>query len=371
MKKQSVFCLLLSTGLVWGCGTEPEPKPPRRVKAMQVLDASSLSTSAFPGRADPGQEVNLSFRVAGPLIELSASVGDQVSKEDVVARIDPKDYQSALQSAEGELQMAQASATRAKADLKRLENTWREDPGATSQMAIDRARQVRDSAVAGVRALEGAASFARDQLRYTSLTAPFDGEVVETYVENFETVVPKQPILRIVDPSSIEFVVSVPENLIGYAPYVTSVEVTFDALPGLTVPAKIKEIGREATRATRTYPVTIVMDQPADAKILPGMAGEALIEADLPEGSRELGIRIPATAIFTADDPAKSYVWVIDPTTHTLERREVDVGQLSESGILIRAGLQNGDQVVVVGVSLLSEGEEVVVLGDASRESGS
>jgi len=356
-----------------GCdAAEPEPaKPPRLVKAMRVLDASSFSTSAFPGRADPGREVNLSFRVPGPLIEISVKVGDRVSTGDIVARVDPKDFESALEAAEGELQMAQARATRAEADLKRLESTFRQDPGATSQMAIDRARQVRDSSVAGVRVVEGTSKFVRDQLRYTSLAAPFDGEVVETYVENFETILPRQPILRIVDTSRIEFVVSVPESLIGYAPYVTRAVVTFDALPGVSVFAEISEIGREATRATRTYPVTLMMDQPTNAKILPGMAGEAIIQADLPEGSRELGIQIAATAIFTADDPTKSYVWVVDPTTSTLERREVGTGELSKSGVLIRSGLRSGDQVVIAGVNLLSEGEKVVVLGDKGQGSGS
>ncbi len=369
----AVLCLTLIGILAVGCdSSEPETaKPPRPVKAMRVVDASSLSASVFPGQANPGREVNLSFRVPGPLVEFSVKVGDHVSTGDIVARIDPKDFESALNSAEGELQMARARATRAEADLKRLESTFRQDPGATSQMAIDRARQVRDSSVAGVRVVEGTSSYVRDQLRYTALAAPFDGEVVETYVENFETILPKQPILRIVDASTIEFVVSVPENLIGYARYVTKATVTFDALPGVSVPAEIKEVGREATRATRTYPVTLVMNQPTNAEILPGMAGEAVIQAELPEGSRELGIQVPATAIFTENDPTKSYVWVIDPTNGMLERREISTGALSESGVLVRSGLQTGDHIVIAGVNLLSEGEKVVSLGDKGQGSGS
>jgi RND family efflux transporter MFP subunit len=253
---------------------------------MRVLDASSLSTSAFPGRANPGQEVNLSFRVAGPLTEFPVSVGDRVVAGQVVARIDPTDYQTVVDAAASELQMARAAAKRAGADLGRIESAYREDPGATSEMALDRARQVRDSAVAGVRAVEATVSGARDQLGYTELQAPFEGEVVETYVENFETVVPKQPIARIVDNSSIDFVVSVPENLIGYAPNVTRIEVTFDALPGTVLAGRIKEIGREATQATRTYPVTIAIDPPDGVEVLSGMAGEASIEAELPTGAR-------------------------------------------------------------------------------------
>jgi RND family efflux transporter MFP subunit len=371
MKKLALFYLLPFAVALGGCGSEPEPTPPRRVKAMRVLDASSLSTREFPGRADPGQEVNLSFRVGGPLVELPVSVGDRVEAGTLVARIDPTDYESAVKAVDGELQMAQAAARRAAADLGRIEATFRDDPGATSQTARDRARQLRDSAAASVRAAQATVDGARDQLGYTSLQAPFGGEVVETYVENFETVVPKQPIARIVDKSSIEFVISVPENLIGYAPNVTRVELSFDALAEVTVPAKIKEIGREASQATRTYPVTLVMSQPDGAEILPGMAGTARIEAELPEGARQLGIQIPATALFSEDDPEKSYVWVIDEATRTLKRRPVETGELSEFGVLIRAGLEGGEDIVVAGVSLLSEGQEVVPLDDESKDSGS
>ncbi len=144
----------------------------------------------------------------------------------------------------------------------------------------------------------------------------------------------------------------------------TSVQVTFDALPGIEVPATIKEIGREATQATRTYPVTLSMTQPEGAEILSGMAGEAAIEADLPQEAREVGIQIPATAVFTGADPSQSFVWVIDEASNTLVRREVETGRLSEFGVLIRNGLQAGDWIVVAGVSALDEGDEVVRLGD-------
>jgi RND family efflux transporter MFP subunit len=360
--------LIAAALMVVGCAPEPETaKPPRSVKAMQVVAPSTISSRSFPGRAEAGQEVNLSFRVPGPLIELPVSVGDTVKQDDIVARIDPTDYQSVVSSLEGQLQSAQAAANRAQADFERVENTMRDDPGATSKMALDRARQLRDSTAAVVRSSSATVAGARDQLGYTTLSAPFDGEVVETYVENFETVVPMQPILRVVDRASIEFTISVPENQIGYAPYVTGATVTFDALPGVEVTAVIKEIGKEASQTTRTYPVTLAMEQPEGADILPGMAGEALMEADLPEESARLGIQIPTTALFAEEDTEKSYVWVIDPGTSTLERREVQTGDLSEFGILIRSGLEAEEWVVVAGASLLSAGEEVRILGTSGE----
>jgi RND family efflux transporter MFP subunit len=364
-------CVIAIAAIAAGCGPEPETaKPPRSVKAMQVVAPSAISTRSFPGRAEAGQEVNLSFRVAGPLIELPVEVGDVVRQGDIVARIDPTDYQSVVASLDGQLQSAQAAANRAQADFERIDKTFREDPGATTEMALDRARQLRDSTAAAVRSTSATVGGARDQLGYTNLSAPFGGEVVETYVENFETVVPKQSILRIVDRTRIEFTISVPENQIVYAPYVTGVRVTFDALPGVEIPAVIKEISKEASQTTRTYPVTLAMDQPEGVDILPGMAGEARMEAKLPEDSVRRGIQIPTTALFAEDDTEKSYVWVIDQATNTLERREVQTGDLSEFGILIKSGLEAGEWVIVAGASLLSAGEEVSILG-APGESAS
>lgn len=356
--------LVLGAGLMLG-GCIPEPEqielPPALVPAIRIADASALTERDLPGRARAGQEVNLSFRVTGPLVDLPVAVGDEVQAGDVVARIDPEDYINALGSVDGQLEQARAVATRAEADFRRIQNVYNEDSGATSKSALDLARSARDASRAAVRSMESAQRIALDKVNYTALEAPFGGVVVDTYVDNFETVLPKQPILRLLDPSSIEFVVSVAENLISHAPYVQDISVTFDALPGITIPAKVKEIGREASSATRTYPVTLVMEQPENAEILPGMAGSAKITSMLPQGTREAGTEIPATAVFAGVDPSQSYVWVID-TNNSLVRREVDPGRLTANGVLIRSGLSVGDWVVIKGVNSVSEGEIVRIL---------
>ena len=93
-----------------------------------------------------------------------------------------------------------------------------------------------------------------------------------TYVDNFQNVIAKQRILRLLDTSQIEMEVSVPEALIGLEPYVTDIRVRFKPFPDVEISARIKEISNEASITTRTYPVTIVMDQPEGAEIKPGMA---------------------------------------------------------------------------------------------------
>ena len=353
---------VLATALLSGCTEEPPPKPPTLVKAMQVSGASDMSKSVFPGRASAGQEANLSFRVAGPLVEFPANVGDKVAAGDLIAQIDPNDFQVQLNTAQAQLQSIEAAYIAAENDYQRVMSTFREDPGATSQRAVDASRALRDQVQAQVSSVESVVQTATDRLSYTQLQAPFDGEVVATYVENFETVIALQTIARLLDSSSVELTVSVPESLIGYADYVSRISVSFNALPGVSIPATIKEIGREATQATRTYPVTLAFKQPENGEILPGMAGEATIEARLPEGTGRTGITIPATATFAGSDIKVTNVWVIDPATNILSRRAVETGRVSSSGLLITDGLEAGEWIVVAGTHSLSDGQEVKII---------
>ncbi len=349
--------------LLAACTVEPPAVTLKKVPAVRVADITDLTQSPFPGKAKAGQEVNLSFRVSGPLVEFPAQVGDQVEQGDLLVRVDPKDYINALGTARGQLERAQAAATRAKSDYQRIQRVYKADPGATSETAVDLALAAQDSSKATVSSLQSAVSSAEDQLKYTSLRAPFSGEIVSTYVDNYETVIAKQPILRLLDPSSIEFVIFVPESSISYVSYVESISVTFDAAPDIAIAATIKEVGREASQATRTYPVTLVMSQPEGFEILPGMSGSALVSARLPKEAKQVGIDLPATAIFSHRDPKESYVWIMseaaEADTYQVNRRKVEVSGLSNNGAIIKSGIEVGEWVVVRGVNSITEGQQV------------
>ncbi len=236
---------------IGGCSQEPaveKQSVARNVIALRVADTTALSERDFPGRARAGQEVNLSFRVSGPVIAMPADVGDELKAGDLVARIDPSDYETAVRTVQGQLDYEKAVAKRAQGDLTRLDGIREQNPDFVSQLDYDTAVQNRDAANASVSSLRASLDAAKDQARYTNLVAPFDGIVVATYVENFETVVPKQSIVRLLNPASIEFVISVPENLISLASTVSSIEVEFDAHPGVKIPATIKEISQPSQR---------------------------------------------------------------------------------------------------------------------------
>ncbi|MEP5320628.1 efflux RND transporter periplasmic adaptor subunit, partial [Marinobacter alexandrii] len=168
------FLPVAAVAILTGCIPEPEQieLPPSLVPAIRIAGADALTERNLPGRARAGQEVNLSFRVTGPLIDLPVSVGDEIEEGQVVARIDPADYVNALGSVDGQLMQATAVAARAEADFNRIQNVYNEDPGATSKSALDLARSAKDASAAAVKSMKSALKIAQDKVYYTSLTAP-------------------------------------------------------------------------------------------------------------------------------------------------------------------------------------------------------
>lgn len=358
------IAMLLTLG---GC-SEPEPEREiiRPVQAVKVGDMGELQRRGFPGRAQATQEIDLAFRVQGPLITRPVNVGDVVKTGDVVARIDPRDFEVNLRNVEAQLSEARAALERAAGDFRRQQNIFNTDPGATSESAVDRAREERDRASATVDSLTASVTTAQDQLDDTTLRAPFDGTVVATYVENFQNVRAKQPIVRILDTSHIEMVVNIPENLISMAVSVHTVLLSFDAFPGREFEGRISEVGTEASQTTRTFPVTMIMEQPGDVQILPGMAGAVRAgKTDLTDEQQRRGLGVPVGAVFTPDTETQSYVWIIKPTEGdlgVLEKRPVKTGDMTRYGVLVSDGLTAGEWIVTAGVHSVREGQTVRIL---------
>ncbi len=367
------FSILALLFIFAGCQEEtPQIEMIRMVRAVQVSDPADFTKRWFPGQAKATQEVDLSFRVAGPLITRPINVGDEVPKGQGLARIDPRDFEVELRNVQGQLERENAVLKRAEADYERVIRIKKQDPGAVSQSLIDRSRQLVASTQGNIRSLQAAVASARDRLSYTYLNAPFDGIITATYVENFQNVKAKQPIARLIDHSQIEMIVNIPEDLIHYADYLQAagnvLRVRFDPFPDRELEAQIKEVGKEASRTTRTYPVTLIMDQPEDVKILPGMAGKANRAVALPKMQDQTGIVIPETAVFSPDDSNTTYVWVIDDQKKTVGRREVKAGELLDTGIAIADGLKPGEWIATAGVHYLQEGQQVRIPSASSKE---
>jgi RND family efflux transporter MFP subunit len=343
----TIICSTVVMVLVGAC-SEPveEVDVVRPVRVVRVAAPQDFTNRPLPGRARAAEETNLSFDVSGTVLERSVNVGDQVEKGQLLARLDQRDFKNQRDA-------ALAARNRMRANFERVKIAA--ESGAVSRQDLDDARAQLDVAQAELNIAEKA-------IEDSTIVAPRAGTISATYVEAFTSVRAKEPIVRLLDTTAIEMVVQVPESLISFAPHVEDVQVEYDAFPGRPVSAEIKEISNEASQTTRTFPVTLIMEQPEDFKILPGMAGRA--SGRLPESRAPQlrTLRVPMAAVFTPDEAESSgasFVWVVDEATNTVTRRQVTTGELDRAAIQIRDGVSAGELVVVSGVSFLREGQVV------------
>ncbi|KTD46234.1 efflux RND transporter periplasmic adaptor subunit [Legionella quateirensis] len=345
----SFYCLCLITGsLLISCSDttkKNEITQARPVQALQVGSSKNFNGRSFPGRATATQEVNLAFNVSGTLIELPVHVGDKVKTDALIARLDPKEFEVKLNSAKAEFMRDEKNFLRAKQLIKK---------GNISQVDYDLLESKLAIAQANL-------DLAEKALRDTIIKAPFNGKIANLYVENYQSVSTQQAIARLLDTSEIEMVIQIPENLISLIPQVQNIVVQFDAFPTHMIPAQIKEISNEASPDTRTYPVTLAMKQPKDIEILPGMAGKATGSVEYKSATNNT-ITVPVSALVTLGSDNNSYVWIIDSKTFQVHRRQVQIGELSPTGVTVLSGLNPDDWVVTAGVHSLDEGEKVTIL---------
>jgi len=355
MHAKAILCTLLLLpllALLPGCKESQEvlPEAIRPVRAIQIGDETAFRQRWFPGKARAKEEVDIAFEVSGRLTERPIKIGDKVKKGQLLARLDPRDFQN-------EMEAAQARIKRAKAYQERIAQAAKS--GAVSQQELTDANAQLEMATSELAIKQKAVADSR-------LEAPFAGIIAMTYVENFWNVRMKQPILRLLDTTKIKLTIHLPENRISLAPYIKTVVCRFDAFPGKEVVAKIYEVGTEASKTTRTYPVTLLMDQPEGFHILPGMTGEAsATETEIPETLVKQGYYLPPSALFSQAGQ-KTSVWIIDADKKTVSLLEVENLGLGAYGVLVK-GLSPGQWVATAGVHYLREGQEVRIL-DANAD---
>jgi RND family efflux transporter MFP subunit len=343
--------------LAFACGKEETAveKVLRPVRTEVVTTSAEARVRSFAGVARSGLESELSFRVAGTVEEVPVTVGAAVGKGQVLAKLDPTDYELKVQEALAGLAQAEAGERNAQADYDRVRGLYENNNASLRE--LDGARATAESTRAQVEAAEKRLEQARQQLSYTTLRAPVDGQVASVDVEINENVRPGQKVFLLTAGSEIEVEVALPGALITEIEVGNPAAVTFDALDGRTYSARVSEAGVAAVGAATTFPVTVRLDE-GDPDIRSGMAGEVEFSFGGSDGTRRM--LVPAVSV--GEDRNGTFVFVLEDAAAgrgVVRRREVSVGELTADGLEIRGGLTEGEIIVTAGVRRLSDGEEV------------
>ena len=339
-----------------GCGGQPAEAPALRpVRTVQVFASGAGRTRSFSGTARAGLESKLSFRVAGTVQTVPVKVGDRVRRGQLIAQIDPTDYQLQLGDTQASLARAEAEARNAEANLERVRGLYENNNA--SQNELDAARTAFESATANVRSIEKRLELAQNQVNYTRLTAPVEGAIAEVSTEINENVRAGQTIVVLSSGSRPEVEITVPEALISLIHPGQAARVTIAALDNRAFSAEVSEVGVATSSQSTTYPVVARLDQDTQ-EVRPGMAAEVQIQLDT--GGGEARMVVPAHAV--GEDQAGRFVWIVESasdSTGIVQRRGVEIGDITGQGIEVLSGLDGGEHVVTAGVSRVIEGQEV------------
>ena len=345
--------------LLSGCQPSEAPPPPepviRPVRYQRVFMIGGARERIFSGTARAGAEITMSFKIPGTVQEVAVEVGDRVSAGQLIARLDPRDYELQVEDVEASLAQARAQARNALADLERVRGLYENNN--VSRDDMDAALTAAESMEATVRSIDKRLELAELQLSYCELLSGVDGAIAEVAVEVNENINTGWAVVVINSGATPEVEVAVPESLISQVRDGSRVTVRFDALPEASFSAIVTEVGVSPTRSATTFPVVARLTRD-DARILPGMA----VEASFLFGAGDAIERIVVPAQAVAEDGEGNYVYIVEDQGAGLgqvHRTSVRVGELVSEGLEVLEGLREGELVVTAGVNRIGDGQSV------------
>ena len=347
--KIAAMPMLLSL-LLSGCGPDEvveRAEVARPVKIITIGLATGDETLEIPGSVHAAQSAELGFEVAGRMSERLVEEGQVVTAGQVVAKLDPRDYQVRRDR-------ARASRDTAKADYDRYSKAFAAN--AVTEQQVTRSKGQYEVKQADL-------DVAQKALNDTELRAPFGGRIAKRLVDDFANVNAKQAVMVLQDESSLELRVDVSErDWVQGDSSVSRDQLTKMINPRVQVaslgerqfPAYLKELSASADPVTRTYQVTFGFESPADANVSPGMTGSVIVDRYKRNISGAAGLAVPSN-IVTADADGNPFVWVVDATSMRVSKRPVELGELAGANVSILSGLSTGDRVVASGVNSVTE----------------
>jgi RND family efflux transporter MFP subunit len=331
--------------------SEPVPEPIRAVRTMSIGLGQAAGQTEFAAEVRARTETRLGFRVPGKLLSRSAEVGQRVRAGQALAQIDATDLKLAQEAAQAALKSATTNFEQQSAEFRRFSEL--REQGFISAWDLERRKNALEAARAQLDQARANAGVQGNQAAYATLAATAAGVVTAVEAEPGAVLAAGTPVLRLAHDGPRDAVFQVPEDaaqsmraLIG-RPGVVSVR------PWGTqqaIPATVREVAAAADAVTRTFAVK------ADLGTAPVQLGQTLtaLVARPPQNGL---VRLPLAAV--AQQQGKTVVWVLDAASMTVKALPVAVAGADGNEVLVREGLQAGQEVVTAGVHLLTPGLKV------------
>lgn len=286
-------------------------------------------------------EADVIAKVEGEIREMLVEEGDDVSKNQVLARLDGDRLRLELNESEARLRKLQRDYQR-NVDLR--------EKGLISEGDFDKIKF-------DMEALEASHNLAKLELDYTQIRAPIDGVVSERYVKLGNTIKVGEPLFRVTSLDPLVAYLFIPEREYRRIAPGQPVAIAIDALAGEPIPASVTRVSPIVDPETGTFKITVEIDDP-ERRIKPGMFGRLSVVYD----KRENVLKIPRSALL--EDGGSTSVFVVEDGVAI--GKPVETGYGDRGMVEIINGIVDGEQVVTVGQSGLKEQARVTVIGEPS-----
>ncbi len=316
----------------------------------------------------------VSAKIQGRLSSLRVEEGSRVAANEIIARLEDRDYLAQLERAEAAVQRAEADLAESKRQARVALNLTQQQIG--TRDTLDAANSRATVSEAALRQAKADAEFYRALLANTEIRAPFSGTVVKKMAEVGESVAPIPPgvnistasgaIVALADLDTLEVEVDVAESNVAKLGPDQPAEVTAEAFPDRRYKARLRQVIPTADRTKATVQVKVtILDKDKDLK--PEMSARVqFTEKAAPSAAKSTGaaaapvltsffVTAPETAIVTRDGRTVAFE-IVDGR---LKVRPVEVTSKNAGTVRIKSGLYGGETLVDAPAKELKEGDPV------------
>jgi len=319
-----------------------------RVLVEKIHFAAEREARSFFASIRSRVETDQAFRVGGKVAVRLVETGQRVKAGEALGRLDEIDLRLQKQQADAELAASKTALEQAVADERRgadlLAKGW------SPQASYDRLRAAADEARGRNLRAQRAVELAANSLDYATLRADADGVVTATFIEPGQVVAAGQQAIRLARLAEKEAVVALPENFVGRVKDSEALLSLWSA-PDKPYLAVLRELSPSADPVTRTFTARFSLPG-ADDKIELGMSGTLTIAPR----QQDRVARVPLSAVFNQGQG--SALWTVEPNG-TVALKPIVVRRYDEREAEVTGGVEEGDDVVILGVQKLQVGERV------------
>ncbi len=369
-----VVAILAAVGILHKQGQKAAPiasaKTVIPVQVMEVKAGDLSSVNTLTGTVEPSMQTTVGSMVSGRVAGVNADMGQSVTAGQILATIDPTDIQKQLDQSQAQIQVDQAqlanargNAAQSEADYQRNQQLYQ--AGAISQQQLEQSQLKMETDQGTVKLYQSmqekdqaAAAQKQQQLSETTVTAPASGVISAKNIEVGMIISPQTPLFSLVQTNPVKVTVNVPEQYITQIHPGTGATITLNQMEGKNFTGQVTRVSPDINAASQAYPVEIQIENTGKL-IVPGMTARVVFTGL----STQSGIVVPAQAV--VETTQGSEVFTVEKGKAKMHI--VELGAVSSDQVVIISGLKAGEQLVINGQTLLSDGNSVNVVQEASK----